>query len=718
MTPGGESGHSPDLRRLHRLLSPASVAVIGGGAWCANVLRECRKLGFDGPLWPVHPTRAEVGGLPAFARIEDLPGVPDAAFVGINRAATREAVAVLSARGAGGAVCFASGFREAQAELADGAALQAALLEAAGPMPILGPNCYGFVNALDRAALWPDIHGLVPVARGVAILSQSSNVALNLTMQARGLPIAWVGTVGNQAQVDLSALGQALLADDRISALGLYIEGIADLRGLEALAAEARARGKRIVAMKLGASEQSAAAAVSHTASLTGSDAGARALLRRLGVAQVSSLSAFLETLKLLHVLGPLASNRIASMSCSGGEASLMADSALGHDLEFPALDPVQAAGLRAALGPRVALANPLDYHTYIWGDTAAMTACFRAMMAGDVALGLVVLDYPRADRCDAAEWDKVLEAVAAAAVASGKPVGLLASLVEGLPEAVAQACVARGIPALCDMPAALEAVAAAAFLGREVAAGPVLLPEGPGPGGASEYLESEEASGAVLDEARAKALLARAGVPVPGSRRTGSAATAARAAEEIGCPVVLKGMGLVHKTEAGAVALGLRSAAEVKAAAETMDSPGFLVEEMVTGAVAELLVGVTRDPAHGFVLTLGAGGVLTEVLDDTVCLLLPVTGAEVRAALTGLRIGPVLAGYRGRPGVDMDALVSVVMAVQDLVSAEAARLAELEINPLICRADGAVAVDALVRLEEAPARAGPGQQEGGGHAA
>ncbi|CAN0267331.1 unnamed protein product, partial [Chrysoparadoxa australica] len=176
---------------LSRLLRPRSIAVIGGGAWCANVIRECRKLGFDGPVWPVHPTRAEVGGVPAFARIEDLPEPPDAVYIGINRAATVEAVGVLSASGAGGAICFASGFAEAQAELADGADLQAALLAAAGNMPVLGPNCYGFLNALDRVALWPDQHGMVPVERGVAILSQSSNVALNLTMQRRGLPIAF-----------------------------------------------------------------------------------------------------------------------------------------------------------------------------------------------------------------------------------------------------------------------------------------------------------------------------------------------------------------------------------------------------------------------------------------------------------------------------------------------------------------------------------------------
>ncbi|SNS78878.1 acetate--CoA ligase family protein [Antarctobacter heliothermus] len=694
------------MRDLSRLLHPRSIAVIGGGAWCENVIREGRKMGFDGPVWPVHPRRDEVGGLPAFARIEDLPEAPDAVFIGINREATVAAVRVLSARGAGGAICFASGFAEARAELADGADLQAALSAAAGDMPVLGPNCYGFLNALDRVALWPDQHGMVPVERGVAILSQSSNVALNLTMQRRGLPIGFLGTVGNQAQVDLSALGMALLEDDRITALGLYIEGIKDVRGFEALAARARNLGKRIVALKLGASEQAGAAAVSHTASLTGNDAGARAFLRRIGVAQVTSLSALLEVLKILHVAGPLRSNRVVSASCSGGEASLMADTGLGYDVEFPPLGAAQREGLRAALGAKVALANPLDYHTYIWGDVAAMRACFGAMIEGaDLGLGVVVLDFPRGDRCSVADWDLVIEALAG--LGSSVPMAILSSLVETLPEAVAERLVALGIVPLCDVPSALEAVAAAAFLGRDVAAWPVLLESGEGalpPSPAAPppgYFRPEEAHGGVLSEGAAKQALARAGVRVPGLEQVATPAAAGQAAARIGFPVVVKGEGFAHKSEAGAVRLNLMSVAEVEEAAGGMGASGYLVEEMVAGAVVELLVGVVRDPAHGFVLTLGAGGVWTEILGDTQSLLLPVTEGDVRGALGRLRIAPLLAGYRGAAGADMAAIAGAVLAVQALVAGHAERIEEVEINPLLCMPDRAVAADALIRLRD-----------------
>ena len=272
---------------LSRLFQPRSIAVIGGGAWCTSVVEQCRKMGFAGSIWPLHPNRDTIGGIAAFRRLEDLPGIPDATFIGVNRHATIETVRALREMGAGGAVCFAAGFRETQAETGDGAGLQEALLEAAGSMPIIGPNCYGFINYLDGALLWPDQHGGHRVEHGVAVLTQSSNMAINVTMQQRGLPLAYVATAGNQAQIGLAEIGAALLEDPRVSALGVHVEGIGDPRAFEAMAARGRALSKPIVALKAGRSEQARAAAISHTASLAGTDAGGGALLRRLGIAQV-----------------------------------------------------------------------------------------------------------------------------------------------------------------------------------------------------------------------------------------------------------------------------------------------------------------------------------------------------------------------------------------------------------------------------------------------
>ena len=669
--------------RLSRLLSPRSIAVIGGGAWCENVLRECRRIGFEGTLWHVHPTR----GIPTAA---DLPAPPDAAFVGVNRAATLDAVQALSDMGAGGAVCFASGFREAQAETGDGSDLQDRLIAAAGEMPILGPNCYGFLNLLDGAALWPDQHGAARCETGVAILTQSSNIALNLTMQRRALPLAYVVTTGNQAQTGMSVIAQTLLADTRVTALGLHIEGVGDTRAFEAMAATARELGKPIVALKTGASHQAQTSAISHTASLAGSDTGASALFDRLNVGRVETLPDLLETLKLQHVHGPLRSNRIASASCSGGEAALIADTALGHDLDFPPLTDAQNRHLRSALGTTVALANPLDYHTYIWADRAAMNRTFTALADADLGLAMVIADYPRPDGCDGMDWDHIAPAVAAAATATSTPMAIVASLPESLPEDTARQIMALGIAPLSGFPEALKAIEIAAWLGRnQTAETPVLLPGNP-------------QDICTLTEAEAKKALAARGLAIPPSETATTVEAAVEAGNRIGFPVALKGQGTAHKTEAGLVALNLGDAAALSKAATEMPADSFLVERMIPPGV-ELLVGVLADPAHGFVLTIGAGGTLTEILADTVSMLLPVTREQIGAALPRLRLSALLDGHRGAPPVNREALADAILAIQDYVIANADRVAEVEVNPLIVTPEAAIAADALIRTGDAP---------------
>jgi acyl-CoA synthetase (NDP forming) len=230
-------------------------------------------------------------------------------------------------------------------------ALEAALVEAAGPMRILGPNCYGFLNFLDGAALWPDQHGATRVESGVAIVTQSSNLALNLTMQARGVPLAYVVTVGNQAQSGMPEIAEGLLEDDRVTALGLHVEGVGDLPRFAAMAARAQALGKPVVVLKSGASEGARAAAVSHTGSLAGNDAGANALFERLGMARVRTPAEMLEALKLLHVVGPLPSGRIGVLSSSGGEAGIISDMLEGRALSCP---PLTESSERACARPWV----------------------------------------------------------------------------------------------------------------------------------------------------------------------------------------------------------------------------------------------------------------------------------------------------------------------------------------------------------------------------
>ncbi len=670
---------------LSTLFQPRSIAVVGGGAWCKQVVLQCQKMGFGGDIWPVHPRADEIGGLPAFPEIAALPDAPDATFVGVNREATIGIVQTLAERGAGGAVCFASGFLEAQAEDAGGADLHAALLAAAGDMPILGPNCYGFINYLDGALLWPDQHGGRRVDKGVAIVTQSSNIAINLTMQQRGLPIAYIATAGNQAQRGVSDIGLALLDDPRVTALGLHIEGIGDLRRFEALAGRAHALGKPVVAIKVGRSDQARAAMVSHTASLAGEDAGAAALLDRLGVARVPDIPTFLETLKLLHIAGPLPQNTIATISCSGGEASLAADTALHHDVTFPPLNARQQTDLRVALGPRVALANPLDYHTYIWRDVPAMTRAFAAMADPGIALTILIVDFPRGDLCDPSDWDCVIEATIAAARETGGRYGIAATLPELMPEAVADHFARAGVTPFSGLTEAIAACAAAVVDRRVEPSDPILLP---GP----------ETAPTLIPEAAAKAELARFGLRTPRSERCTALSDVAAISARIGFPQVLKGEGIAHKTESGAVRLNLATCEETRAAATAMSAQTFLIEEMITGSVAELLIGIVRDPAHGFVLTLGAGGILTELMQDSASLLIPASDARIRDALNSLRIAPLLQGYRGASSADIGAILRAIRALQDYTIAHADTLHEIEVNPLICTTTDAIAADALLR--------------------
>ena len=677
---------------LSRLLRPRSVAVFGG-AWAANVIGQLQRAGYAGEVWPVHPHRSEVGGVPAHRDVGGLPGSPDASFVAVNRAGAVDILAALAEAKAGGAVCFASGFAETAQEERAGGELQEALLRAAGDMPFLGPNCYGFVNYLDRVPLWPDEHGGAQVERGVAVLAQSSNIAVNLSMQRRSLPIAYLATAGNQAQLSQAAIGLELLADERVTALGLHIEGFTDLQGWQALAARSRTLKKPVVAIKAGRSELAQSLTRSHTASLAGSEAGAAALLARLGIAQVQGLLEFVEALKFLHYAGPLPGRRLASLSCSGGEAALVADAAVGRRLEFPPLAPAQVETLRGVLGPRVHLSNPLDYQTYIWGDMAAMSATFAAMLGGPCDLACLIFDPPRTDRCAAAAWRPAADAWIEAVRRTSGLGAVVATMPELMTEAYAERFMEAGIAPLCGLDEALAAMEAAADI-ADYWSSPLPEPLWP----------AKAAAGPVeqVGEREAKRLLKAQGLAVPPSRLAANPEEAAAAAVAIGFPVVLKGLGHAHKTERGAVRLGLATAEAVRAAALAMDAPdGWLVEAQVEDAVAELLLGVVADPAHGLVLTLGAGGVWTELLADAASLILPVRDADVLSALRRLRIWPLLAGYRGRPAADVDALVEAAQALARCAAAVDG-LVELEVNPYLALTKGGMAVDALLRRSSA----------------
>jgi acyl-CoA synthetase (NDP forming) len=681
-------------RAFSRLLQPTSIAVFGGGV-AEELVRQCDRMGYEGEIWPVHPKKDGVRGRKVYRSVEELPGSPDAAYVGVNRNLTIDIVRDLAARGAGGAICYATGFTEAGEE---GSELQAELLDASGDMALIGPNCYGLLNYVDGAMLWPDQQGGRRVDSGVAIILMSSNVAFNLTMQRRGLPIAYMLSLGNKLKFDLHDAIHVFARQERVTALGLYVESMSDPRAFQEAVNVARELGKPMVAIKTGRSDVAQKIVVSHTASLAGSDALVSDLFDRVGVARVDSLEALIEALKVLHVLGPLDGGRVGAMSTSGGDLTLLADAMMGTGLTMPSLSEDVTKKLRAVVHERMVAANPLDFQMFDWNDEERLAATFGPFVAEDFDVSLCLLDFPREDLCDQTTWGGAERGFVRAVHDAGAKGGVLSTFSDTISEPVAERLIAQGVVPLAGIDTSVAAIQAAVDVGaawrRSVY--PPLLDLGD--------VDLDE-SGRVLDEAESKAFLTLHGIRVPSARTIASAEEAVAAATDLGFPVVAKALGVAHKTEAGGVKLALHSADDVTAAmAEMTDlSEEFLIEEMVEGVVAELIVGVARDAQFGPHLLIGGGGILVELMKDSVPLLPPVDRSQVMRALGKLKCAPLFDGFRGRPRGDLGAVADTVLAVARLVEDDPSSIIELDINPLMVLAEGrgVVAADALVRLRE-----------------
>ncbi len=666
------------------------MAVFGGDS-AAEVVRQCKAIGFDGDIWAVNPKRKELAGMACVASLDDLPGVPDASFIAAPPQASLQIVRDLAAKGAPGAVCFAAGFAETGAQ---GAALQQALREAAGDMAIIGPNCHGFLNYLDGVALWPDEHGGQRTGQGVAIITQSGNIGINLTMQRRGLDVAYVISIGNNSTLHMHEYIDTLLNDSRVTAIGLYIEGLQDVTGFSGAAIRAMQKGVPIVALKSGRSSRGAEITMSHTGSLAGSDRLYAALFARLGIARCNTVSQFLETLKFLSVVGALPNNTIGSMSCSGGEAAIVADNAEMLGLPTPGFRDSSIVKLQALLGSNVDVSNPLDYHLYVWGDYDKLSACYAEVLGNEFACTLLVLDYPPGDDNDDEKWQIAERALLAAVAKTQQRAVIVSSLPETMPEIVRDRLKSAGIAPMQGIEDCLFAIHAAAGIGAVQRNVVNILP----------VAEPARASGdsTMLDEWDSKQALAGAGVSVPSGKVCNQDETVT-CANSLGYPVVLKALSaqLAHKSEAGAVAVGLNDAVAVQKATDRMaaDFDRFLVEQMVEPAVAELIVGINRDDTFGLTLLVGTGGTMVELLDDTVSLLLPVQREEIKAAVASLRAGALIHGYRGGPAGDLDAVLDAIEAIARYAEANSDTLIELDVNPLIVTPDAAVAADALIRI-------------------
>jgi acetyl-CoA synthetase len=679
--------------QFERLLNPRTIAAFGG-ANAAEVIRQSELMGFQGEIWPVHPKKSEILGRRVYRSVEELPRSPDAAYLGVNRYLTIDIIRELVARDAGGAICYATGFVEVGDE---GAELQKQLLEASGDMPLIGPNCYGMLNYLNGAMLWPDQQGGRRVDEGVAIITMSSNVGFNLTMQRRGLPIAYMVSLGNRLKFDIHDAIRIFAQQEQVTALGLFLETMPDPVAFQEAVNFARELGKPIVAMKVGRSPVAQKIVVSHTASLAGSDVLVSALFKRLGVARIYSLEALIEALKVLHVLGPLKGGRIAAGSTSGGDLTLLADG-MRPPLIMPPLSAEVTERLRETVHKRIVPANPFDFQMFDWNDEEQNTKNFSALLAQDFDVALCLLDYPRDDRCDQSTWSGAERGFVRAAQNTGTKAAILATFADTIAEPVAARLMEDGVVMLAGIDCGLAGIKAAVDVGaawRQPLHPPLLGTSG---------LE-RDGSARVLDEAESKAFLAEKGIPIPAGQVVENVEGALAAADKLGYPVVVKSLGLAHKTDVGGVRLNLRNADEVSAAVTECSSlsESYLVEKMVTGVVAELIVGVAQDEQFGPYLLLGGGGILVEMMKDSASLLLPTTRERILHALGKLNCATLFKGFRGAPLADLEAAADVILTVAGMVENDPGAIVELDINPLMLLAEGqgVVAVDAYISLQD-----------------
>ena len=706
---------------LERLLKPRHVAVIGGRE-AATVAGECARIGYRGLVWPVNPRRESIGGHRCFRNVEDLPEPPDAAFVAVPREAAVDTVARLAAMGAGGAVCHTAGFAETGEE---GARLEEALVEAAGDLALIGPNCYGVINYLDRAALWPFAHGGSCPGYGAAIVTQSGMLSSDLTMSQRSVPFAFMASIGNQSVVTLADCVDVFGGYRGVRAIGLHIEEIPDVAAFSAAVGKAVCAGIPVVALKTGVSEIGARLTVGHTGSLSGDDDLYQALFDRLGVIRVTAPAQLLETLKFLCVAGVPGGDRVAGLTCSGGAAAMLADYAQVVGLRFPPPSGRAAERLAECLPHTATVSNPLDYTTPIWGLPERVRPVFETVLEDPFDVAVIAQDYPL-DGLDESKGSYLNDAreFIAATRAAGVPAAVCSTLPENLDRETREMLIANGIAPMQGIREAIDAVAGAVWHGRRrerMRRDASRIGAGPGAGATFEAATEASTRAGVdcartgpvqtIDEHRAKTRLRSAGMPVPAGRVT-SARDAPDAAADLGFPVALKMSShrLPHKTEAGAVALGISSRVEAEAAVARIRadvgrhdagamSDRFLVEAMVERPVAELLVHVRTDPGFGRAMTLASGGVLTELVADAVTILLPAERSELEEALGRLRVSRLLRGFRGAAPVDRSIIVDALSRLAAYLCREGNDIVEVEVNPLFVLRDRVCAVDALMRV-------------------
>jgi acyl-CoA synthetase (NDP forming) len=680
------------MNAIARLIKPRRVAVIGASAdvtkTAGRPVSYLRKHGFDGAIYPVNPRADTIAGLLCYPDIASLPEAPDVGIVLLGAERAHLAVRELAARGTAAAIVLASGYTETGEE---GARRQRELIEAAGSMRLLGPNTIGLVNLTDNIVL--SASGALEMdqfpAGSIGVVSQSGGIlgALLSRAASRGIGLSKLISTSNEVDLDLADFIDYLAGDDATRVIALYIESVRNPETFRAAARKAASAGKPVVAFKIGRSEAGAKAAVSHTGALAGADRMYDALFQQLGIVRAQSFSDLLDIPAALATGRVLRGKRIAILTSTGGAGTLVSDSLGVSGFETPAPDADTAARLRALqTGDHAALdRNPIDV-TLAGLQPDLLRGAIKAVLdsPGYDALTIIV------GSSSLAMPELMADAIQDCLPLSDKPV--LAFVSPHAPD-VAALLTRRGVPAF----AAPESCTAAFDGMLKAARRNSALVEAI----ETAVVQTSDFPAGSLDEAQAKQLFARFGVPSVRELVVATPEQAERAARELGGCVVLKILSsdITHKSDVGGVAVNLTPeqvgvrltamAAEVEAKAGVRPVR-FLVQEMVSGGT-ELILGLHRD-ALGSAILLGMGGVTAELFKDTTMRMLGPNGLSHGEALElarALKTWPLLDGFRGRPKADVKALVSAIVAFSRMAAHMGERLVEAEINPLFVLAEG-----------------------------
>ncbi len=693
---------------VERLLAPKSVAVIGAsrrpGTIGHALLRNLVAGEFTGPVYPINSSATSVAGVRAYPSIRDVPDQIDLAVLVVPATEVLGVVQDCVAKHVLGLVVISAGFAEMGS---DAAAEERQIVQLArgNGMRVIGPNCMGVLNTSPGVRLNATFAPVTPPAGRVGFASQSGGLGIELLARAEqiGLGISTFVSMGNKADVSGNDLIQYWDEDPETDVILLYLESFGNPQKFARLARRV-SRRKPIIAVKSGRSVAGERGTSSHTAALAVPDVAVDALFRQAGVIRVDTLEQLFEVATVvLHQPLP-AGRRVAIITNGGGPGILAADACIAAGLEVPELGATTQQTLRSFASPDAGVSNPVDLVAS--ASAAHFERALEILLADDgIDACLVVFVAPLVTHAE-----DVGAAVVRGAVGATKPVVSCFLGHNGTLDLLATDGDVRRIPSFAFPEAAAGALGHAADLTdwRRRPEGQIPEFEGVNLEAARHLVTAalgRAPEGVWLDPSAARDLLTSVGIQVVPTRAVHDADGAVRVATQLGGPVVLKaGSGaIVHKSDVGAVQVGLRTADEVRAAFETIaarlgDEMGGAVVQPMLGPGIETIVGITRDRAFGSLVLFGMGGFQAELVRDTALRILPLTDLDAHEIVRALRGSPLLFGYRNTPPMAVDALEELLLHVGGLADA-IPEIAELDCNPVIVSPTDATAVDVKVRL-------------------